>query len=162
MNIAGALVKGVLQQPVHYVHNVLIVGLRVFKVAQFQQLFKIGDARGPLAAGGAGDRARQRVKLHPVAFNIAGQGHHAADAALADLHQLLLPAGHKRLAHRHGEFIGVIFTQSKSWRLALITHHIGQLCHLHFHGVYMKHCEAGLLGDPGGERHFIEVFAGPR
>ncbi len=35
MDIAGALIKGVLQQPINDIHNVLVVGFRVFGAAQF-------------------------------------------------------------------------------------------------------------------------------
>ena len=46
MNITGSLLKGILQQPVHYFHNVLVVGIRFIVRANLKHLLQITQTRG--------------------------------------------------------------------------------------------------------------------
>ena len=91
MNITGALVVGVLQQPVDNIHHVAIVGIQVFLFADFEQLFQVGRAAA-LPGAGAAHRARQAVELHGIAVDGIGVGDHPANRAIQYLLQITHPA----------------------------------------------------------------------
>ena len=45
VDVAGALVESVLQQPVDQTHDVLVVGIELAAGAQLYQLLEVGDVR---------------------------------------------------------------------------------------------------------------------
>ncbi len=72
MNITGALVERVLQQPVDDIDHVLVIGIQLAGAPQLHQLFQVLDIAGRRVAGGlrADDRARYRVELEQVAADV--------------------------------------------------------------------------------------------
>ena len=74
MDIRGALVECVLPQPVHDMHDMLVVGIELFvSLAQFDQLFERGQVAGPhFCFGRALYRARQVVELDQIAVDVDG------------------------------------------------------------------------------------------
>ena len=70
MNITGALIKGILQQLIDDIDDMLIVGIRILYISQFQQLLKISrpiHSAGTAAAGTA-HRFGQTIKFHRIAL----------------------------------------------------------------------------------------------
>ena len=114
VDIAGALLEGVLEQPVDDIDDVRVVGVRLLILgAEAQQLLEIANAADLLVGGiGAADRTRQAIELGGEALNIAWVGHHTLDWALEHMHQVGFPTAYQRLAagdgdaftvHCHGE-----------------------------------------------------------
>ena len=108
MDIAGALLKGVLQQPVDQMHDVSVVGVRFADSAEFGQLLEIIDqaARGEAAlAGCAGDRPADAIKLAQKAFDVARVGQHARDLALKYTRDFRFPFVGERFAGGDSHFL---------------------------------------------------------
>ena len=82
MNVAGALVKGVLPKPVHHFHDALVVGIELLvALVQLDQLLKAGRTRAAAGLGRGLDRFRQRKKLGRELADFQRIGHHQAHAA---------------------------------------------------------------------------------
>jgi hypothetical protein len=133
---AGALVKGVLPQPVHHLHHTLVVGVqRLVGLAQFHQLFEAGGGGHLAALLRRAHIARQGVELGGVAAQVIGVGHHQPDAAA----RVGLDLGHP------GNVIGLggghHHLGQRSWTPAarggfgvLHAHHVGDAAHVHRSG----------------------------
>ena len=109
MDVAGALLEGVLQQPVDDIDDVLVVGIGLFHGAQFQHLLEIGHpdpAVGSLTATGAAHRARHGVELGRVAGDRPGVGEHPPHALAQHMLEVAFPAAHKGLAAGDNHFLG--------------------------------------------------------
>ena len=93
VDIAGALFKGVLKQPVDDIDDVRIVGIRFpLACAQGQQLFEIGRRAGLLIVEYSPiDRFGQLEKLYVEALDFQGVGNDTSDRALERLAQIGLP-----------------------------------------------------------------------
>ena len=106
MNVAGALVKGVLPQPIHHLHHALVVGVELLvAAAQLHQLLEAGggrDAAAGLLHGAHG--FGQREEFSRVAADVRRVGHHAAHHALALALHFGHPVGDERLAGGHHHF----------------------------------------------------------
>lgn len=65
MDVAGALLERILQQPVDQVHYMLVVGIRLADAAEFSELFEITDDTHAAFAfrAGPGNRSADAVKL---------------------------------------------------------------------------------------------------
>ncbi|CAH0276804.1 hypothetical protein SRABI70_03644 [Pseudomonas sp. Bi70] len=109
MDVAGALLERVLEQPVDDVHHVGIVGIRLLVLgAKVEQLLEVADVADlGVAIGGAADRAGQAVELHGEALDIRRVGHHALDRALEHMHEVGFPAVHERLGAGDGHRLGI-------------------------------------------------------
>ncbi len=114
VNIAGALLEGVLEQPVDDIDDVRVVGVRLLIAgAEVEQLLEVADAADLLVgATGAADRLGQAIELDGEALNVRRVGHHPFDRPLEHVGQVGFPAMHEGLAagdghgaavHRHGE-----------------------------------------------------------
>ena len=104
MDITGALLKGVLEQPVDNVDHVGIVGVRLLThAAQVEQLLEVADTTALLIGGvGTGHRAGQTVELYRIALQVFRIGNHAADIAFEHMLQIGFPAMYKRLGAGDG------------------------------------------------------------
>ncbi|MCY1413868.1 hypothetical protein D9M71_293050 [compost metagenome] len=114
VDVAGALLEGVLEQPVDDVDDVRVVGVRLLILrAEVEQLLEVANpADLLLVARGAADRARQAVELGGEALDVRWVGHHPQDRPLEHVGQVGFPAGDERLragdghrlaVHRHGK-----------------------------------------------------------
>jgi hypothetical protein len=84
VDVAGALVEGVLPQPVDHLHHALVVGVELLvAAAQLHQLLEARQRGGLAGLGGRAHRARQRVELGGVARNVERVGHHQLASACA-------------------------------------------------------------------------------
>ncbi len=99
MDIRGALLKGVLPQPVDNAHDVLVIRVKLLvALAQVDELLEVGCATRYVAlAQRALDRFGQVVKFHLKARDILRIGNHAADRPVQDRAYLGLPTALKRL-----------------------------------------------------------------
>ena len=108
MNVAGAFVEGVLQQPVHQTNDVLVVGIQFAAGTKLNQLFEIGD----IGKGGAVqltrtlDRTCKAVELHQIAVDVLGIGDDALDLQAQDARQFGFPLAHIGLADGNDYFLG--------------------------------------------------------
>ena len=94
VDVAGALIEGVLQQPVDDAHDVLIVGVKFTGFSELHQLLEIAHAadwRRPAVFGGSGDRAADGVELGQVAFQIQRVGDDAVEVQPQHARELVLP-----------------------------------------------------------------------
>jgi hypothetical protein len=93
MDIAGALLEGVLQQPVDDADNMLIVGIGLTHGAKFEHLLQVADLAALADAGGAStaDRTRHGVKLTDIALQIARVCKHAPDRPAQHMLEIGLP-----------------------------------------------------------------------
>ena len=93
VNIAGALGKGVLQQPVDDLHDRPFVGTRLAAPAQFQQLLEVENALTSVqrALERATHRARYAIKLQLVTADVERIGDHPRDIATQGVAQHLDP-----------------------------------------------------------------------
>ncbi len=110
MDIAGALLERVLQQPVDDADDMLVVGIGVLLLAELHQLLEIGQPRGgPLQAARTAHRFGEAVELHRVAIDIGGIHHHAPDRSAQGTRQVRLPVRHQRLGARDHHFPRIAF-----------------------------------------------------
>jgi hypothetical protein len=100
VDVAGALVEGVLQQPVDDVDDVGVVGLGALQRAELEHLLEVGDvADFQPGLARLRDRPRHGVELEHVAVQVRRIRHHATDAPPAQgLGEHGLPLVHERLA----------------------------------------------------------------
>ena len=101
VNVAGATLEGVLQQPVDDGDDGLGFGIELPAARQFDQLFEIlqGAGHGAAAAHrlGALDRSRQGIKLRQIALDVLRVGEHPFDGPANGCAQVILPFGPVRL-----------------------------------------------------------------
>ncbi|MCY1414527.1 hypothetical protein D9M71_299800 [compost metagenome] len=114
VDVAGALLEGVLEQPVDDVDDVRVVGVRLLLAgAELEQLLEVADAADLLVhRAGAADRLGQAVELEGELLDVDRVGDHALDRALEHMGEVALPAlheglgagdGHRFAVDRHGE-----------------------------------------------------------
>src|SRR5690606_22306821 len=70
MNVASALVVGVLQQPIDDFYDVLVIGIWICGSTQIDQLLKVSYRRRARAATGVADGSCERIKFDGMAFDI--------------------------------------------------------------------------------------------
>ena len=94
VNITGALLKGVLQQPIDYFYDVLVVGVRFIHRTKFQHLLQIaeaGRATRPFRDASATHRPRHAVKLAGEPVYLPRVRQHAPYGLAQDVLQIALP-----------------------------------------------------------------------
>ena len=97
VDIRSALVVGVLQQPIHNLDDMLVIGIWIAGFAKLNQLLEVGNRRGRCGATGARNRTSEGIKLHHKTLDICGVGHHPLNRAPRHMLHLGFPARHKRL-----------------------------------------------------------------
>ena len=101
VDIAGALVEGVLPQPVDHLHDTLVVGIQLLGgLAQFHQLLEAGRRRDLAALLRGAHRLGQRIELGRVLAHVLRVGEHQLDAAPRVRLDLRHPADVEGLAGR--------------------------------------------------------------
>ena len=100
VDVGGALLVGVLQQPVDDVDDVVVVCVDVARAAQFHQLLEAGRVAAALAAVllCAAHRAGDAVELHRVAVQVERVGDHQLDFPPQQALDVRQPVQRKRLA----------------------------------------------------------------
>ena len=99
VDVARALVEGVLPQPVDDVDDVLVVRVELaVRLAELDQLLEVRQARARLGGAlRALDRLREVVELDHVALDVERVGDHALDLDAVDALELRLPLADVRL-----------------------------------------------------------------
>ncbi|MNS27337.1 hypothetical protein D3C72_592830 [compost metagenome] len=164
VDIAGALLEGVLEQPVDDVDDVRIVGIRLLIAgAEVEQLFEVAEVTALLIGiAGAADRFGQAEELDAEALDIRRVGHHPFDRQLQYVGEIGLPAGDIRLGTGHGHRIAV---DRHGENLVPLCEGVGhQRCDrgdVDLQRVNTQVRLAGLLRQPQGQAFQVEVFAWP-
>ncbi len=163
MNIAGALLEGVLEQPVDDIDDVGVVGIRLaIGGTEIDQLLEVADATALLLdRRSAGDRAGQAKEFLGVAGDVRGAGHHALDRPLQHMGEVALPAvheglgaGHRHLvrAHRHGQDLVALGEG--------IGHQRGDRGHVHLERIDAVERLLRIVGQPAGQA--VQIQLAPR
>ena len=149
VDVTGALVERVLPQPVHHLHNALVIGVELLVgLAQLDQLLKIGAA---VVAGlvGRAHRLGQRVELGRVAVNLQRAGQHPAHGAARLAFHFGHPVGDKGFGRGHGELGRAHRHRQDAVPLGVHgAHGVGDLAHLHLERVDAQIVHATALGQP--------------
>ena len=156
VNVAGALFESVVEQPVHDIDDVLVVGIEFAGAPQFGELFEILDAtrRHPSAFHGAGlDRARQRVEFDQVALNLLGVGQQALDALARDTAEFFGPLVDKGFAGGDAHLLRCdLDRQDAQARRVGVGHDGGDLGHVDRQRVDALVAQPGASGQPLRQR----------
>ncbi|RMS03717.1 hypothetical protein ALP75_205130 [Pseudomonas syringae pv. actinidiae] len=93
MDVAGALLECVLEQPVDDVDDVRVVGVWLLVTGtELEQLLKVAHvAHFLLRRIGTADRLRQPEKLHRHALDVSRVGDHTLDLQLEHVRQVRFP-----------------------------------------------------------------------
>jgi len=164
VDIAGSLLKGVLEQPVDDVDDVRVVGVRfLIAGAEVEKLLEIADAADFLiGTTGAADRLGQAVELDGEALNVARVGHHALDRPLEHVGQVGFPAVHEGLAAGDGD--GAAVHRHCEDAVALgegVGHQWGDGGDVDLQRVDAQIRLTGAFRQPDGQRFQIELLARP-
>jgi hypothetical protein len=107
VDVARALVEGVLPQPVHHLHHALVVGIELLVApAKFHQLLEAGTDRIAATFLRRAHRLRQREELRRVALDVLRIGHDAAHGAARLALHLVDPVGHEGLGGGDHHLVG--------------------------------------------------------
>ena len=108
VDVGGALLEGVLPQPVDDGDNVLVVGIELsVGLAQFNELLEGRQARGSgIGPGRLLDRAREVVELDLEAADVERIGDHPPDVLAQDGQELSLPLADEGLRGGDHDFLG--------------------------------------------------------
>ena len=96
MDIAGALVEGILHQPVDDTDDVLILGVDLTGLAEFDELLEVLYVAGHLArylVAGTFHRLADAVELDQVRLEFSRVCQHAANGLFDDAIELVHPFG---------------------------------------------------------------------
>ncbi len=162
VDIAGALLEGVLEQPVDDIDDVGVVGVRFLVTgAEVEQLFEVAQvARLLIDRGGAADRLGQAIELHAQALDIHRVGDHPLDRQLEYVGQVGFPAADVRLCAGDGD--GVTIDRYREDLVALgkgVGHQGCHGRHVDFQRVDAHVGLAGLLGQPQGQVLQVQALA---
>ena len=163
MDVARALVVGVLQQPVDDADDVLVVGVEFAAPAEVDQLLQIGDvAGGPgLRARRLAHRARQRVELHQVAADVERVDDDPFDALAQHLLQLRLPIREQRFGGRDHDLVGLHFdTKNVAVFGVVVGHDRCHRRHVDLERIDAVVGYAAALGQPARQRCIFVSSAG--
>ena len=161
VNVAGALVKGVLPEPVHHLHHALVVGIELLvALVQLDQLFKAGRARPATGLERGLDRFGQRKKLGGELGDLQRIGHHHAHAAPGLAFNLRNPVGNERLGGRNHQLArGDLHRQHLVPLGVHGGHAFGDLAHVDLERVYAQIAQASPAGQPPGNGLDVQRLA---
>ncbi len=165
VDITGALVEGVLEQPVDDVDDVRVVGIRLLIAgAEVEQLLEVAGAADLLiGGGGAADRLGQAVELDREALQVDRIGYDPLDRALEHVGEVGFPAfyerlaagdGHGRVVHRHGKDLVALGEG--------VGHQRSDRGHVDLQRIDAQIGLPGLFGEPDRERLEVELLARAR
>ena len=109
MDVAGALLKCIFEQPVHQCDDVLLIGIQILVLAQLDQLLEVLHADGLPCPGLVGElhRIGQTVDFRQVMIDVERTGQHQLDLQIEDTLQLRHPIGNKRFGGGDGHLMFV-------------------------------------------------------
>ncbi|MNH13435.1 hypothetical protein D3C79_730070 [compost metagenome] len=163
MNIAGALIEGVLQQPVDDGDDMGIISLMLLAVcAQLEQLFKIGRCRrGDWLAAGAVDRAGEVEECLAELADLHRAGQHAFDRASQHLGQIGFPGPDIGLGTGHGNAKVIHSNRQNAVTPGKGRGHQASGCvEVELQRVDVQIGQSGLLGQPLAQGFQIQALAG--
>ena len=158
MNITGALIESVLQQPIHDVDDVFVVGIRRLGFTQFQHGFQVLHHAGAfMRLPGTVDRVGQLIKLNPVTLDITGSGQHPLYLPAGDVFHIADPAFNQRLsAGYHDGICADLYCQNAVPLRKSVGHHIRNGRHVHIQRVDLHEFHVVLTRQPFDQRVFIQ------
>ena len=107
VNITGALIEGVLPQPVHHLDHALVVGIELLiAFAQLHQLLKAGGTGCATGFLGGSHGLSQCKKLNRKALDVERVRHHTAHRAACLALNFADPVGNKRLSRGNHHLLG--------------------------------------------------------
>ena len=161
VDVAGALVKRVLPQPVHHLHHTLVVGIELLVAfAQLHQLLKTAATRVAARLLRRAHRLGQRKELGRVAVNVLRAGHHAAHRAARLALHLGHPVVNEGLGRGHHHLLGRHLHRQHLVALGILgAHAVGHAAHVHLERVDAQVLQARALGQVFGKCFDIERLA---
>jgi hypothetical protein len=161
VDVGGALVEGVLPQPVDHLHDALVVRVELLgAAAEFDELLETRQARVLARLDGIAHRARQGIELGRVARQLDraddDELHHLARVRF-DLghpgHVERLTGGDRHLAQAHGQ-------RQRVAALGVVDRHdLGDPAHVDPQRVDAQIWQATAQGQPFGQRFDVEQAA---
>jgi hypothetical protein len=162
VDVAGALVEGVIEQPVADVYDVLVVGVELAALAQLDELLEVGDRTvGALILfGGALDRLGEVEELDDVVLDVEGVGDDPLDVQTQDLLERFLPVAHEGLAGRDGHFARRHAHRQDAIALRVGGgHQLGDRAEVDLERVDVQVRHADLAGHPFGQHFQMQQLA---
>ncbi len=134
MNITRTLFERILQQPVHHIYDVLVIGFGILDVTQFQHLLKIANALALTATfSGSTDRTGKAVELGCQALDVGGIGNHSHDIFLQHMGEIGFPTCDIGFSTGYRDFGSCYFDGDNVMTLGKsIGHHFCYLCYVNF------------------------------
>ncbi len=163
VDVTGALVEGVLEQPVNDVHHMSVVSVGLLITgAEVQQLLEIAGSADLLIIGsGAADRLGQAVELNGKALQVDGIGHHPLDRSLEHMGEVGFPTFHERLAAGDGHCRAVDRHREDLVPLGEgVGHQRGDRRDVDLQRIDTQIGLPGLFGEPDGQCFEIQLLAG--
>ncbi len=163
MDVAGALLERVLEQPVADVDDVLVVGVELAAAAELHQLLEVGNVVVAAAVIGlrAFHRTREIVEFDQVALDVERARDHAPDVEPQDLLELVFPFPHVRLAGRDHRFLRVdLDRQDAVARGVGVRHDAGHGREIDLERIDMHVRQFDVLGQPLRQRFQMQYLAG--
>ena len=107
MDVAGALLESVLEQPIHQCNDVLFIGIQILVLAQLHQLLEILHSDGLTRSRLVGElhRIGKIVNFRQVVIDIGRVDHHQLDFQVEDAFQIRDPVGDIRLGCGDGHLM---------------------------------------------------------
>ncbi len=161
VDVGGALLEGVLPQPIDHLHHAGVVGVeRLAAAAQFHQLLELVNPAGAAVFLRMFDRAREVEKLHRVAGDVGRAGDPQFDGAAQHALHLGHPAAVERLAGGDGDRLGGGRHGQNAVALGVAGgHEIADLADLHLQRIDAQIRQIGTLRQPFGQHIQIERAA---
>ncbi len=166
VDVAGALVEGVLQQPVDDADDVLVLGVDRAGLAEFDELLEVLQIGRHLARRlqpGAVHRLADAVKLDQVILQLAGIGEHRLDRLVDDALELEHPFEIEGIGDRDDDLVlGDLDGEDLETRRVGVGHDRRALGDVHLQRIEVITRMAGLLGEPVGQPIERQSLVGPR
>jgi hypothetical protein len=150
VDVAGALVEGVLPEPVHHLHHVLVVGVQLLGLAQLDQLLEAAKGIALVAhLAGRAHRLRQRKELGDVAHHVLRRRDHQPHTLSGLPLDLGNPVDHKRLRRRHHHLGRADLHRQHLVALGVgRAHHVAHLAHIDLERIDAEILQSTALGQP--------------
>mmetsp|Transcript_4996 Transcript_4996/g.18196 ORF Transcript_4996/g.18196 Transcript_4996/m.18196 type:complete len:480 (+) Transcript_4996:577-2016(+) len=162
VNIRRTLVEGVLPQPVHHLHDTLVVGVELLvALAQFDELLKARHLALLTRLRRGAHRAGKREELCRVARDLQRVGHHQLDRLAHMRLDLRHPAGVEGLGGGDRHVGHAELHRQAALRLGIADgHHIRHTAHVHLERIDAQIRQARAHRQPLRQRVHVERLAG--
>ncbi len=152
MDITGALLKGILKEPIDNIYDVLVVGIRLLHRAQFKHRLQVSRRSRTLHAPGsvrATHGARHRIKLCGMARNFSGISEHPANRFAQHMLQVCFPDSDVRVAAGDYHLIFCYLNRENTVALSECSgHHLGNGTQVYFQRVNIINSLPRLIPKP--------------